>query len=210
VDSLRSSRGLNEERLMKKLPFSMTTAVTLGAGLALGAILHAWLSSSPLVVAQTAGGAGLEARLRELKIELPPVSKPTNTLVNAVRVGDMLYVSGTGPARQNGKPVPGRLGQDLDIDKGRAAAREVGLQMLAVVKAELGSLDKVQRLVKTFGMVNATLDFRSHPEVINGFSDLMVDVFGEEAGKGARSAVGMGSLPGGIPVEIEAIFQVRK
>ena len=93
--------------------------------------------------------------------------------------------------------------------KGRAAARQVGLQVLSVVKAELGSLDKVQRLVKTFGMVNATADFTQHPQVINGFSDLMVEVFGEERGKGARSAVGMASLPGGIPVEIEAIFQVR-
>ena len=93
---------------------------------------------------------------------------------------------------------------------GRAAARQVGLQILSVVKAELGSLDKVQRLVKTLGMVNATPDFTQHPQVINGFSDLMVEVFGAEAGKGARSAVGMSGLPGGIPVEIEAIFQVRK
>ena len=130
----------------------------------------------------------------------------TNTLVNAVRVGDMLYVSGTGP----GKGVVGRLGQDYDVAQGKAAARQVGLQILAVVKAELGSLDKVERLVKTLGMVHATPDFKQHPQVINGFSDLMVEVFGEAAGKSARSAVGMSSLPGGIPVEIECIFQVRK
>jgi hypothetical protein len=105
--------------------------------------------------------------------------------------------------------VIGRLGQDLDVAKGRAAARQVGLQMLSVVKTELGSLDKVQRVVRTFGMVNATPDFTQHPQVINGFSDLMVEVFGDEAGKGARSAVGMASLPAGIPVEIEAVFQVR-
>jgi enamine deaminase RidA (YjgF/YER057c/UK114 family) len=151
-----------------------------------------------------------EERLGKLKIELPAVTKPTNTLVNAVRVGDMLYVSGTGPGQVDGKPLVGRLGQDFDVAKGREAARRVGLQVLSVVKAELGSLDKVQRLVKTFGMVNATADFTQHPQVINGFSDLMVEVFGEEAGKGARSAVGMSSLPAGIPVEIEAVFQVRK
>jgi enamine deaminase RidA (YjgF/YER057c/UK114 family) len=118
----------------------------------------------------------------------------------------MLYVSGTGP----GKGVVGRLGQDYDVNQGKAAARQVGLQILAVVKAELGSLDKVERLVKTLGMVNSTPDFKQQPQVINGFSDLMVEVFGASNGKGARSAVGMSSLPGGIPVEIECIFQVRK
>jgi enamine deaminase RidA (YjgF/YER057c/UK114 family) len=195
---------------MQKIASALKTAALLTTGIVTGMALHAGLWSDMPAVAQAQTGASPEQRLRELKIELPAVSKPTNTLVNAVRVGDMLYVSGTGPARVDGKPVPGRLGADLDTGKGRAAAREVGLQVLAVVKAELGSLDKVQRLVKTFGMVNCTADFRSQPEVINGFSDLMVEVFGEEAGKGARSAVGMAALPGGIPVEIEAIFQVRK
>jgi enamine deaminase RidA (YjgF/YER057c/UK114 family) len=175
-------------------------------------LLGVWLQPRPAestaVTTQdkAAPGGGAEERLRKLKIELPAVSRPTNTLVNAVRVGDMLFVSGTGP----GKGVVGQLGKDYDVAKGKAAARQVGLQILSVVKAELGSLDKVQRLVKTFGMVNATADFKQHPEVINGFSDLMVEVFGEEHGKGARSAVGMASLPGGIPVEIECIFQVRK
>jgi enamine deaminase RidA (YjgF/YER057c/UK114 family) len=150
-----------------------------------------------------------EQRLRDQKIKLPPVTTPTNTLANAVRVGDMLYVSGTGPGNVDGKPLVGRVGQDLDLAQGKNAARLVGLQVLSVVKAELGSLDKVERLVKTFGMVNSTADFKDHPKVINGFSDLMVEVFGEQAGKGARSAVGMGSLPSGIPVEIEAIFKVR-
>jgi enamine deaminase RidA (YjgF/YER057c/UK114 family) len=177
------------------------------AGLLLGMWLQAPSSGS---VAARAGpaetGPGHEERLRKLNLELPPVTKPTNTLVNAVRVGDLLFVSGTGPD----KGVIGRLGQDLDVEKGRAVARQVGLHILSVVKTELGSLDKVQRLVRTFGMVNATPDFKQHPQVINGFSDLMVEVFGEEAGKGARCAVGMGSLPNGIPVEIEAIFQVRK
>ena len=174
------------------------------AGIAAGLFLARGTTPQSAAVAQEKAGA--EQRLRDLKIELPPVSKPTNTLVNAVRVGDMLYVSGTGP----GKGVVGRLGQDYDVNLGKNAARQVGLQILAVVKAELGSLDKVERLVKTLGMVNAAPDFKQHPQVINGFSDLMVEVFGEANGTGARSAVGMGSLPGGIPVEIECIFQVRK
>ncbi len=175
-------------------------------GILLGLCLPTWFLKDPAVVAQEKTKTGAEARLSQLMLDLPAVSKPTNTFFNAVRVGDMLYVSGSGP----GKGVVGRLGQDYDVQQGKAAARQVGLQILAVVKAELGSLDKVQRLVKTLGMVNAAPDFKAHPQVINGFSDLMVEVFGEVNGKGARSAVGMSSLPGGIPVEIECIFQVRK
>jgi enamine deaminase RidA (YjgF/YER057c/UK114 family) len=178
-------------------------------GIIAGIVGHAGWTVSPPANAQAAPD-GAEQRLRALKLELPAVAKPTNTFVNAVRVGDMLYVSGTGPGSIDGKPVVGQLGRDYDVAQGRKAARLVGLQMLAVVKAELGSLDKVERLVRTFGMVNATADFKQHPQVINGFSDLMVEVFGERAGKGARCAVGMASLPSGIPVEIEAIFQVRR
>jgi enamine deaminase RidA (YjgF/YER057c/UK114 family) len=153
--------------------------------------------------------ASAEEQIKKLKLELPPVGKPGATLVPAVRVGDMLYVSGHGPSPVNGQPVVGKLGKDLDVKQGQAAARNVGLRILSVVRAELGSLDRVVRLVKTLGMVNCTPDFTQQPQVINGFSDLMVEVFGAEQGKGARSAVGMVSLPGGIPVEIEAIFQVR-
>jgi enamine deaminase RidA (YjgF/YER057c/UK114 family) len=152
---------------------------------------------------------GAEEKIRQLKLELPPVRKSTNPLVSAVRVGDMLYVSGHGPTRPDGKAWLGQLGKDTSVEEGNNAARQVGLQVLSVVKAEVGSLDKVVRVVKTLGMVNATADFKDHPKVVNGFSDLMVEVFGEQAGKGARSAVGMSSLPGGIPVEVEAIFQVR-
>lgn len=180
-----------------------------GSLISIGVLLGLSMAERPadsVVVAQEKIVMNAEERLRQLKLDLPAVSKPTNTYFSAVRVGDMLYVSGTGP----GKGVVGRLGQDYDVTQGKAAARQVGVQVLAVVKAELGSLDKVQRLVKTLGMVNATPDFKDHPQVINGFSDLMVEVFGEENGKGARSAVGMASLPGGIPVEIECIFQVRK
>lgn len=153
---------------------------------------------------------GPEATLKVLKITLPSVTKPKNTFVNCVRVGDMLYVSGTGPGADGDKAITGRLGQDMDTAQGRAAARKVGLQMLAAMKEELGSLDKVERLVKTLGMVNCTADYKDQPLVINGFSDLMVEVFGDKKGKGARSAVGMVSLPGNIPVEVEAIFQLKK
>jgi len=196
---------------MKKLPASF--GLLIAAGVVSGLVIQPRSPDASTAVAQEGKGPSAEQRLKELKIELPAVTKPTNTLVNAVRVGDMLYVSGTGPGNDDdGKPIVGRLGkkQDLDTPRGRAAARRVGLHILAVVRAELGSLDKVQRLVKTFGMVNAASDFKEHPQVINGFSDLMVEVFGEENGKGARSAVGMSSLPNGIPVEIEAIFQIRK
>jgi enamine deaminase RidA (YjgF/YER057c/UK114 family) len=151
---------------------------------------------------------GAEARLAELNLVLPPAPKPVATYVTAVRLGDLLYVSGHGPLRPDGSLHVGRLGDDLDIEAGKAAARQTGLAILATVRSHLGSLDKVVRLVKVLGMVNCTPDFGDQPKVINGFSDLMVDVFGEP-GKAARSAVGMGALPGGIAVEIEAIFQVR-
>jgi enamine deaminase RidA (YjgF/YER057c/UK114 family) len=195
---------------MNKLMTVLRMSGVLVAGILAGIALQTTVAVAPSAVGQDKGNVSADEQIRKLKIDLPAVSKPTNTLVNAVRVGDMLYVSGTGPGKIDGKAVSGRLGQDLDTPQGRAAARSVGLQVLAVVKTELGSLDKVQRLVKTFGMVNATPEFKEHPQVINGFSDLMVEVFGEENGKSARSAVGMASLPNGIPVEIEAIFQVRK
>jgi enamine deaminase RidA (YjgF/YER057c/UK114 family) len=198
------------EDAMRSLSRYLSGFCLFAAGTLVGLAIHSQVPETGSAFAQDKATGSAEERLKQLKIELPPVTKPTNTLVNAVRVGDMLYVSGTGPALVNGKMPTGRLGQDLDTPKGRAVARSVGLQILAVVKAELGSLDKVQRLVKTLGMVNSTPDFTQQPQVINGFSDLMVEVFGEENGKGARSAVGMAALPSGIPVEIEAIFQVRK
>ena len=151
---------------------------------------------------------GAEARLAELKLELPPAPKPVATYVTAVRQGDLLYVSGHGPLRSDGTLHVGKVGADLDVDGGKAAARQTGLAILATVRSHLGSLDNVVRLVKVLGMVNATPTFTDHPKVINGYSDLMVEVFGD-AGKGARSAIGMGSLPGNIAVEIEAIFEVK-
>lgn len=151
---------------------------------------------------------GAESRVAELKLELPPAPKPVATYVTAVMVGDLLYVSGHGPLRSDGSLHVGKVGDDLDIPAGQAAARQTGLAILSTVRSHLGSLDKVIKLVKVLGMVNTTPSFGDHPKVINGFSDLMVEVFGE-AGKGARSAVGMSSLPGHIAVEVEAIFQVK-
>ena len=151
-----------------------------------------------------------EKRIQELHITLPPAPKPVAKYKTAVLVGNMLYVSGHGPAKLNDKtPITGRCGDTMTTEQGKECARAVGVNILSTVRSTLGSLDKVKRLVKTLGMVNATPDFNDHPKVINGFSDLMVEVFGEEHGKGARSSVGMSNLPGGIPVEIEAIFQVR-
>ena len=151
---------------------------------------------------------GAEARVAELKLELPPAPKPVATYVTAVRHGDLLYVSGHGPLRSDGTLHTGRLGADLDVAAGAAAARQTGLAVLSTVRHHLGSLDKVVRLIKVLGMVNCTPEFHEQPKVINGFSDLMVDVFGD-SGKAARSAVGMGGLPAGIAVEVEAIFQVK-
>jgi enamine deaminase RidA (YjgF/YER057c/UK114 family) len=151
---------------------------------------------------------GAEARITELNLDLPAAPKPVATYETAVRLGDLLYVSGHGPFKSDGTLITGRLGADLEVPGGQAAARQTGLAILATVRSHLGSLDKVVKLIKVLGMVNCTPEFDDQPLVINGFSDLMVEVFGE-AGKGARSAIGMVSLPKGIAVEIEAIFQVK-
>jgi enamine deaminase RidA (YjgF/YER057c/UK114 family) len=149
----------------------------------------------------------IDERLRELGLVLPPTPTPMATYATAVRHGDLLYLSGHGPLRPDGTWVEGRLGKDLDVAAGRAAARQTGLAMLSTIRAQLGSLDKVTRIVKALGFVNATAEFTDHPAVINGFSDLMVEVFGPR-GLGARSAVGAPSLPSNIAVEVEAIFAV--
>jgi enamine deaminase RidA (YjgF/YER057c/UK114 family) len=150
-----------------------------------------------------------ETRIQELHITLPTPPKPVAKYKTAVLVGNMLYVSGHGPAKLSDKtPMAGRVGADLTTEQGKDSARAVGVNILATVRAALGSLDKVKRLVKTLGMVNCTPDYKDQPQVINGFSELMAEVFGEDAGVGARSAVGMGSLPGNIPVEVECIFEV--
>jgi len=150
-----------------------------------------------------------EARIQELHITLPAPAKPVAKYKTAVLAGNILYISGHGPTKVSEKtPLTGRVGDTLTRDQGAECARAVGINILATVKAAIGSLDKVKRLIKTLGMVNSTPDFGEHPAVINGFSILMAEVFGDDAGVGARSAVGMGSLPGNIPVEIECIFEV--
>ena len=149
-----------------------------------------------------------EARVKELKLELPPAPKPVAVYRPLVIVGKMAYVSGHGPLQSDKTLITGRVGADLTLEQGKAAARQVGLAILATLRDQLGSLDRVKRLVKVLGMVNSAPDFLDHPKVINGCSELFADVWGPEDGMGARSAVGMGPLPGNIAVEIEAIFEL--
>ena len=152
---------------------------------------------------------GAEARIKELGITLPSPAKPMGNYVPGVRVGNLLFLSGHGPIRVEGQPLTrGKVGRDMSTEDAYKVAREVGLNLLGSARAVLGSLDKVKRVVKVLGMVNAVEAFGEQPKVINGFSDLMVEVFGEN-GRHARSAVGMGSLPAGIPVEIEMILELN-
>lgn len=149
-----------------------------------------------------------EKRIHELGLQLPPAPKPAGVYQPVVMVGNLCYVSGHGPLKPDGTLITGRVGADLDQQAGYQAARQTGLAILASLKAKLGNLDRVRRVIKTLGMVNAAPDFQQHPAVINGFSELFADVFGKENGVGARSAVGMGSLPGNIAVEVEVIVEV--
>jgi enamine deaminase RidA (YjgF/YER057c/UK114 family) len=150
-----------------------------------------------------------ETRVQELHLKLPPAPKPVAVYKTALKLGNRLLVSGHGPLKEDKTMITGKVGSELTLEQGKAAAKQVGLAILATIKATIGSLDKVVRLIKTLGMVNSTADFKDHPQVINGFSELMKEIFGEDAGVGTRSAVGMGSLPGNIAVEIEAEFQIQ-
>jgi len=149
-----------------------------------------------------------EAKLKELKIELPAIGKPIANYVHVVRSGNLLFLAGKGPSNAQGIYTTGKVGKDLTLEQGQEAARLTAINQLAVLKAELGDLNKVKRIVKVLGMVNCEADFKDHPKVINGFSDLMVAVFGEK-GKHARSAVGMCSLPLNMAVEIELVVEVE-
>jgi enamine deaminase RidA (YjgF/YER057c/UK114 family) len=155
--------------------------------------------------AQTAAGA--EARLKELNITLPPDSVPAANFVNAVQTGKLLFLSGNTPGGQ--WPLKGKVGKDLTVEQGYQSARQAGLIMLGKMRTALGSLDRVKRVVKVLGMVNSADGFSNQPRVVNGFSDLMVEVFGEAIGKHARSAVGMAGLPGNAAVEVEMIVEVE-
>jgi enamine deaminase RidA (YjgF/YER057c/UK114 family) len=153
---------------------------------------------------------GAEATLKAKNITLPAPATPIGNYVSAVRTGNLLFLAGHGPVRTAGKPmITGKVGKTMSTEQAAQVAREVGLNLLATVKTHLGSLDKVKRIVKVLGMVNSAEGFGEQPKVINGFSDLMVEVFGEAIGKHARSAVGMAELPSGIPVEIEMILEVE-
>ena len=149
----------------------------------------------------------IEDRLHELGIELTEVFPPAGKYVGAVRTGSLVFLSGAGPIRPDGTFVTGKVGRDVDLDAAKEAARLTGLQLLGVLRAELGSLDRVARVVKTLGMVNCAPGFNRTPAVIDGCSELLIDVFGE-AGRGARSAVGMAELPFDIAVEIELVVEV--
>jgi len=148
-----------------------------------------------------------EAKLKELGIVLAPPTAPIANYVNAVRTGNLLFLAGKGPLPKDGKDVVGRLGKDMTVDEGYQAARSVAMAHLAVLQHELGDLKRVRRIVKVLGMVNSDPAFTQQPAVVNGYSDLMVAVFGDR-GKHARSAVGMATLPGGIPVEVEVIVEI--
>jgi enamine deaminase RidA (YjgF/YER057c/UK114 family) len=147
-------------------------------------------------------------KLSQLKLELPPAPAPLGVYKPFLIVGRMVYVSGHGPIMSDGNLIKGRVGRDMDQEKGKAAARQVGLAILATLKTNLGNLNRIKRVIKVLGMVNSTEDFTKHPYVINGCSEVFAEVFGEENGVGVRSAVGMGSLPDNIPVEIEAVFEL--
>ena len=149
-----------------------------------------------------------EEKIKKLGLELPPAPSALGIYYPVVISGNHLFVSGQGPLQNNGELIKGKVGRDLSLEEGQLAARQVGLTMLSTIREQIGDLDRIKRIIKTLGMVNCYPEFEQHPQTINGFSQLMVDVFGEESGKGARSAVGM-SLPANIAVEVEAIFELH-
>ena len=149
-----------------------------------------------------------EQKLKELGIELPEIAPPVANYVNVVRSGNLLFLAGKGSQNPDGSRITGKVGVDLTIEEGYEAAKSIAYQHLAVIKNEIGDLSKVVRIVKVLGMVNTTPEFTAHSQVINGYSDFMVEIFGEK-GKHARSAVGMSSLPVGLAVEIEVIVEIE-
>ncbi len=151
---------------------------------------------------------GIESRLKEMGFELPPAPRPVGNYVGGVQVDKLLFMSGVGPRHADGTMITGKLGAGMSVDQGYDAARVVALNMLANIRQAVGSLDRIERVVKVLGMVNCTPDFNDMPKVINGFSDLFVELLGPDRGRGARSAVGMAALPGQIAVEVEMVLQV--
>lgn len=150
-----------------------------------------------------------DQNFRNLGLTLPPAPKPLGVYKPFLIVGNHVYVSGHGTVKEDGTLIIGRVGEDMDVEAGKLAARQVGLAILATLKENLGSLDKIKRVIKVLGMVNAVSTFEKHPYVINGCSELFAQVWGQEYGVGVRSAVGMGTLPDNIPIEIEAMFELH-
>jgi enamine deaminase RidA (YjgF/YER057c/UK114 family) len=150
-----------------------------------------------------------DERFRQLNLTLPPAPKPIGVYKPFLIVDKFVYVSGHGTVKEDGSLIIGRIGKDMTIDEGKAAARQVGLAILATLTKNLGTLNKIKRVIKVLGMVNCVTEFERHPYVINGCSELFASVWGEENGIGVRSAVGMGTLPDNIPVEIEAMFELQ-
>jgi enamine deaminase RidA (YjgF/YER057c/UK114 family) len=155
------------------------------------------------------GDTGAEKRIVELGLVLPPAPKPGGNYKTTVTHGNLLYVSGHVPVLPDGSLIKGRVNSDADIDAGYQAARQVGLTMLASIRHSLGSLDRVVRVIKLLGLVNSGPEFYGHPKVINGCSDLLAQVFGDDAGVGTRSAFGVAALPVGVMVEIEGLFEIQ-
>lgn len=151
-----------------------------------------------------------ESNFTKLGLSLPPAPKPLGVYKPCLLVGNYLYLSGHGTVQDDGSLIVGRIGEDMDLEAGKLAARQVGLAMLATIKANLGSINRVKRVIKVLGMINCIPTFERHPYIINGCSELFAQIWGEENGVGVRSAVGMGSLPDNIPVEVEAMFELHE
>jgi len=205
VSSSNVAQGRRSCRFVKGTVLVMATVIVacIGPGGAFGG------SQSSATNADDVGEADPEARLAELGIVLPEPSVPVANYVKAVRSGNLIFLSGHGPYRSDGTLVKGKLGKDLSIEEGYEAARLTGIALLSSLKSEIGDLSKVRRIVKVFGMVNADPLFTDQPKVINGCSDLLVEVFGDR-GRHARAAVGMASLPVGIAVEIDMVVEIEE
>jgi enamine deaminase RidA (YjgF/YER057c/UK114 family) len=150
-----------------------------------------------------------DEKFESLGLKLPPAPQPMGVYKPCLKDGKYLYLSGHGPLKEDKSLIVGRIGKDLDTEAGKLAARQVGLTMLATIKENIISFDKIKRVIKVLGMVNCTPEFEQHPYIINGCSELFAAIWGSDSGVGVRSAVGMGSLPGNIPVEIEAVFELK-
>jgi enamine deaminase RidA (YjgF/YER057c/UK114 family) len=166
-------------------------------------------SSAPSTPSAPSAGLSPEKRFAALGLKLPPPPTPMGVYKPCLVDGKYCYVSGHGPLREDKTLIVGCVGKDMDKEQGKAAARQTGLTILSTIKAHLGSLDKIRRVIKIFGMVGCVPEFGEHPYVINGCSELFAQIWGEDDGVGVRSAVGMVSLPGNIPVEIEALFELH-